>query len=370
MHLAINATDIGRHRGGNESYLLGFLQGLREVAIPSRVTLLMNQDGVAEYPELSSGGCFHSVSIGQYRRLYFHFWQQVALLRRLRPDWYLSTFFLPPVAPCRTAVLVHDMSFRAHPEYFPVSVAIYMRVLTAWAIQKADRVIALSSFTRQEILRCHPHAEEKTAVIYPGIDPAFTHRDDGGDVDRLQSLGIGSGYILALGSIHPRKNLARLLDAYVLLKEDGGSVPAMVWAGMPRWESCKLLERARNAGVVLPGFIPQEDLPALYRQAIMLVYPSLYEGFGLPPVEAMACGTPSIVSNTTGLPEAVGDAALLVDPTDVEAIASAVSRLLDDADLRESLRQAGLAHAARFTWDRAARGIVSVLGVGTAAGQS
>jgi len=245
-----------------------------------------------------------------------------------------------------------------------------MRVLTAWAIQKADRVIAPSSFTRQEILRCHPHAEEKTAVIYPGIDPAFTHRDDGGDVDRLQSLGIGSGYILALGSIHPRKNLARLLDAYVLLKEDGGSVPAMVWAGMPRWESCKLLERARNAGVVLPGFIPQEDLPALYRQAIMLVYPSLYEGFGLPPVEAMACGTPSIVSNTTGLPEAVGDAALLVDPTDVEAIASAVSRLLDDADLRESLRQAGLAHAARFTWDRAARGIVSVLGVGTAAGQS
>jgi len=358
MHLAINATEIGRQRGGNESYLLGLLQGLSQVENPSQVTLLMTAKGIAEYPEIQSSRvrCF---SIGRYRRLYYHFWQQTAVLHQLRPDWYLSTFFLPPVARCRTAVLVHDMSFRTHPAYFPVPVALYMRFLSASAIRKADRVIALSHFTRQEILRYHPGADRKTSVVYPGVNDGFTIKRDGDDVARLHRLEIEPGYILSLGNIHPRKNLSRLLEAYVLLKKQRGAAPALVWAGVPRWDSDDLLERAQNAGVVILGHIPQDDLPALYRQAIMLAYPSLYEGFGLPPVEAMACGTPVVVSNTTGLPEAVGKAGLLVDPTNVVAIANAMARLLDDADLRESLRAAGLVHAAQFTWERAARGVIS-----------
>jgi glycosyltransferase involved in cell wall biosynthesis len=135
----------------------------------------------------------------------------------------------------------------------------------------------------------------------------------------------------------------------------------MVWGGLQRWESGGLVARARSAGVVLPGFIAQEDLPAFYRQAEMLVYPSLYEGFGLPPVEAMACGTPVVTSNTTSLPEAVGEAALTVDPLNAEEIAAAMARLLDDVSLRQRLQQAGIERAGEFTWRRTARSLLDSL---------
>ena len=138
-------------------------------------------------------------------------------------------------------------------------------------------------------------------------------------------------------------------------------MPAMVWGGLQRWESGELVGRALSAGVVLPGFIAQEDLPTFYRQAEMLVYPSLYEGFGLPPVEAMACGTPVITSNTTGLPEAVGEAAMMIDPTSTEEIAVAMARLLDDASLRQRLQRAGIEKAKEFTWRRTAQRLLASL---------
>ncbi|NLE43622.1 MAG: glycosyltransferase family 4 protein [Chloroflexi bacterium] len=361
MHLAINATEIGRQRGGNESYLRGLVEGLLSLATQVRVTLLATPTG-ADWCAERAGATSSIVDIGPYRRVPFHFWQQAAILRRVKPDWYLSTFFLPPVISCRAAVLVHDMSFRAHPEYFPSHIAWYMRILTGAAIRRADRVIALSQFTEREVLRFHPEAQHRTVVVYPGVGAEFALTDDD-EVDQrvLDRMGIPSGYIFALGNIHPRKNLSRLLDAYLALKSGGEAVPPMLWAGLPRWDSGHLLQRARSAGVILPGFVPQEDLPAIYRQAAMMVYPSIYEGFGLPPLEAMACGTPVIVSDTTSLPEAVGDAALLVDPTDAQAIGAAITQILRDDSLRLRLRRAGLERARDLTWARTARLLLSSL---------
>ena len=135
----------------------------------------------------------------------------------------------------------------------------------------------------------------------------------------------------------------------------------MVWGGLQRWESGDLLDRARAANVVLPGFIAQEHLPTFYRQAEMLVYPSLYEGFGLPPAEAMACGTPVITSNTTSLPEVVGDAALTVDPTNTNTIAAAIASVLDDPGLNEHLRHAGPEQVRQFTWPNTAQLLLNAL---------
>jgi glycosyltransferase involved in cell wall biosynthesis len=181
------------------------------------------------------------------------------------------------------------------------------------------------------------------------------------DRDILIHYGIKRPYIFVLGNIHPRKNLGRLLEAYLQLKNSRKSMPEIVWGGLERWESGALLSRARSAGVVLPGFIAQHHLATLYRQAEMLIYPSLYEGFGLPPLEAMACGTPVITSNTTSLPEVVGEAALVVDPTQVEEIAAAIARLLDDPTLQAQLRQAGIKRVRRFSWKRAAQELVEAL---------
>jgi glycosyltransferase involved in cell wall biosynthesis len=358
MHLVINATEIGQRRGGNESYITGLVEGLEALNPAIRVSLLTCDWG----RPLDLPPTFKEVNLGPYHRLAFYLWQQTLTLRRLKADWYLSTFFLPPITPCRGAVLIHDLSFRAHPDYFPPAITFYMRLLTGLAIRRAERVVALSEFTLGELARFHPTAVEKAVVVHPGVNRAF--RPEQGTVDDekvLRAYGLAPGYILALGNIHPRKNLARLLDAYLSLKAQRQSMPAMVWGGLGRWESGELLERALSAGVVLLGFAAQEDLPTLYRQAEMLAYPSLYEGFGLPPIEAMACGTPVITSNTTSLPEAVGEAALTVEPTNAGELAAAIAQLLDDASLRRRLRQAGIERARQFTWRRTAQRLLASL---------
>lgn len=361
MHLVINATELGRQRGGNESYIRGIISGLAELKPPIRVTLLTCDWGSPlDLP-------FPQLNLGVYRRLPFLLWQQTIALRRLQADWYVANFFLPPLLPCAGAVLVYDLSFRAHPEYFPRSVAWYMRWLTGLAIRQARRVLTISEFSRQELFRFYGVAPEKVENLRGGVREGFRPLTGEAEaaIDRavLARYSVGPPYIFALGNIHPRKNLARLLAAYLNLKPTLPHPPAMVWGGLQRWDSGQLLEQARAAGVVLPGFIAQADLPAFYRQAEMLVYPSLYEGFGLPPVEAMACGVPVVTSNVTSLPEVVGQAALMVDPTSVAELTGAMAQILENSALRQRLRRDGLAQAGQFTWRHTAERLLNSLGV-------
>ena len=371
MHLAVNASDLGRRRGGNESYVVGLIQGLAAVA-PCRgvrVTLIVAAEGAAIARSLAGPAGLDVVSTGAYRRLPFLLWQQTAALRRLRPDWYVSTFFLPLAlpAPCRASVLIHDLAFRAHPDYFPPSIAAYMRLLAGLAVRQARRVVALSEFTREELLRFYPATSAKTAVVYPGVGAEFTPDGDPAADERvLAELGVRRPYLLAVGNIHPRKNLGRLLEAWLRLRDAGRPVPSMAWAGLDRWGSQDLIGRAVAAGVQFPGFVPPGSLPALYRQAEALAYPSLYEGFGLPPLEAMACGTPVLASATTALPEAVGDAAVTANPADVDALASGLERVLFDRALRRELRARGPARANEFHWDRTAGRLLDALEKGVA----
>lgn len=361
MHLVINATELGRQRGGNESYITGVIDGLTALKPSTQITLLTCDWGQPLY--LPPG--LRQVSLGPYRRLPFFLWQQTIALHRLQADWYLSNYFLPPLSSCRGAVVVHDLSFRAHPEYFPRTVAVYMNWLTGLAIRKAGCILTVSEFSRQELIQFYPVAHERVVVIPNGVDAGLQPLSDKVSQAAEQSIlaryGITPPYIFALGNIHPRKNLARLLDAYLGLPVKTEALPSLVWGGLERWASGPLVDRARRAGVIMPGFIAPADLPTLYRQAEFLVYPSLYEGFGLPPVEAMACGTPVITSNTSSLPEVVGDAALTVDPTNTEEIAAAMAQLLADPSLRQRLRLAGLERAKRFSWQETARRLLSSL---------
>ncbi len=362
MHLAINATEVGRRRGGNESYVIGLVDGLAALPTPPQVSLLTCRE-TAQLRLPSSS--FHEVDLGPYRRMRSFLWQQTRALRTLAADWYLANFFLPPALPCRGAVVVHDLSFRAHPEYFPAFVAWYMYWVTLWSIRRARLVVTVSDFSRQEIQRYCSVDDDKLVMIPNGIgrefQPAAGDALAAADRAALARYRVNQPYILALGNIHPRKNLARLLDAYILLRQEHPDAPQMVWGGSSHWGSARLLERARAAGVVVAGFIAQEDLPALYRQATMLVYPSLYEGFGLPPLEAMACGTPVATSRAASLPEVVGGAALLFDPLDVRDMVATLGRLMADRAERERLRDAGLAYAQRFDWTQTAQRLVTEL---------
>ena len=276
------------------------------------------------------------------------------------PDlFFFPNFVRYPLLRSRSVVTVHDLTFVHYPRLVEEKNLEYLRRFVRRSLHLADRVIAVSHWIRQEVLEIFRLPEDKVVAVPHGVDrerfrPASPQAVAA--VRRRYGLN-GAPYLLAVGTLEPRKNLPRLLEAYARIPQRGEV--RLVLAGCRGWlygDIFETLRRQRLEGeVLLTGYCPEADLPALYSGASVLVYPSLYEGFGMPILEAMACGTPVIASNRGAMAEVAGDAAVLVDPEDTAAIADAVSRLLEDASARESLAARGLERAAAFSWEAAAR---------------
>lgn len=268
--------------------------------------------------------------------------------------WYHA---LPPaetVPGAARLLTVQDVIPILHPEWFPAGSDAYLRRVLA-SLGMEDWVLCSSHATRDDLLRLSPHLAERTAVIPYAADGRFcpAAKSDAPRVQRAHGLA-GQRFFTAVGTREPRKNLPRLVNAYASAFAGRSDAPLLAIVGSPGWDRAldEALEQARGTvgGIRLLGRVPDEDLPGLLAGSLALVYPSLYEGFGLPPLEAMACGVPVITSNRSSLPEVVGDAALLVDPEDVAAIASAMRRLADDPALHADLAVRSLAQAGRFSW--------------------
>ena len=277
--------------------------------------------------------------------------------------FYSPDFVLPPLRHDTPALLtVHDLSFLRHPETFPPALRAYLENAVPRSVARADHILADSNATRDDLINLLNVAPSKVTTLYSGVSPRFTPNGTPGERQRLQSkYGIGdTPYILALGTVQPRKNYVRLMEACDPLAEKRDL--HLIIVGRPAWLSEPIVAAAEQRDHVrLMGFLDDADLPALYRQAAAFAFPSIYEGFGLPPLEAMASGTPVVVSAASSLPEVVGDAGLTIDPLDVPAWTTALTRILDDETLRARLRQAGLARAATFTWTRTAQQWLSVV---------
>lgn len=230
-------------------------------------------------------------------------------------------------------------------------------------LSRASRVIADSVATRQDLIKRLGLAPGKIVVVPLGVDHArFQPSVPAEAAQNVETmLGIRPPYILSLGTVEPRKNLRTLLQAYAKLETNA---PPLVIAGAKGWGDTKLPDLVQSLGigdrVKVLGYVPEETLPDLFSATQLFVYPSLYEGFGLPVLEAMACGAPVITSNVSSLPEVAGDAALLVDPESTDQLAGAIQRLIDDSGLRSELAQKGLARSASFTWEETARGTARV----------
>jgi glycosyltransferase involved in cell wall biosynthesis len=292
----------------------------------------------------------------------------------VRSDVVFAPNFVPPPTRSRRVVLtVHDLSFARFPETAPMATRRWLARLES-SLATAAQVIVVSEQTRQDLLETYPGSAarlaERVTVVPLGVD-TDVFRPAGDDaVDRVRRrYGVEGPFLLSLGGIEPRKNLPALVRAYASLPDDVR--PALVIAGpVAPWnpEGWNLVRPALEAlpprvreRVVVTGYVSEEEKVALLDGAEALVYPSLYEGFGLPVIEAMACGTPVLTSNVSALPETAGDAALLVDPGSVEDIAAGIQRLLSDPALRERLRNAGVARAGTFSWDETARLTAEVL---------
>ncbi len=287
-------------------------------------------------------------------------WEQTVLpgvLRRLGADLLHAPAFVGPlVSPCPQVITLHDLSFFRHPAFFKRANRLYLGTMTPLACRRAAAVIAVSEFTAREAVALMGVAPERVHVITHGVDPRFCPLPSA-EVARFRAAqGLPERFILHMGTLEPRKNLARLVQAFA---QGAPADVHLVLAGGRGWLYETIFAEVTRLGVQdrvhFPGYIPAETQALWYNAADLFAYISLYEGFGLPVLEALACGTPTLASATTALPEASGDAALTVPPDDVAAIADGLARLLRDDPLRAELRERGLAHAARFSWEATAQ---------------
>ena len=263
----------------------------------------------------------------------------------------------------RRVATIHDVIPYIYPETSSRLDWLIYRCWLPLAVRRLDAIITVSEQSRSDIIRYLPTQPEDVTVIPEAASNTYCVLDQAEVAVALARHGIDFPYILYVGSVEARKNLPRLLAAYAQLREWSGQWKLVI-IGARKWKSNPVFDTVRQLGleshVHFTGYVEESDLPALYNGASLFVFPSLYEGFGLPVLEAMACGTPVVTSNTSSLPEVAGDAALLVDPSDVAAIAWAMRRVLDDHALSAKMRAKGLARAREFTWERTARETIAV----------
>jgi len=277
--------------------------------------------------------------------------------------FHATDHLLPRLTRLKSVFTLHDLVFRFYPHTHKPLNRWFLTLMMPRFLKAADAVIAVSESTKRDAIRIYGIDEGKVTVIYEGVSQHFRRASPEAISAARHKYSLPDQFLLSVGTIEPRKNLTSLLEAYHTLKSEGLPL-GLVIVGKKGWLYSGFFNRMHELGldsaVAFPGFVPDEDLPALYSAADLFVFPSLYEGFGLPVLESLACGTPVVASNASSLPEVAGEAAILVDPRSVEALVRAVKDVLGNRELREDLRERGPKQAARFNWQRAARETLAV----------
>lgn len=363
MHIGIDAHAIGAQQGGNETYIRGIIRGLAEIDGRNQYTIYLAEALAAEQWSEGFGRRHPNFEIRLLPKPTPLVRVPVYLTYELRQrpvDVLHVQYTAPPFCQVPVVATIHDLAFEHLPETFTRRGSFQLKLTVRRTAQRAARIATVSEYSRQDLLRTYKLSPEKVVVTYNGVESHFTSQPLLNETEQLrQSFGISRNYLLAVGSLQPRKNLIRLIRAYAKLRSENENFrPQLVIVGRKLWLADDIFAEIRRQrwadDVILTGYVSDEDLPKLYRQATAFVYPSLFEGFGLPPVEAMACGTPVITSNVSSLPEVTGNAALLIDPLDQRSIELALLQITADSSLRERLKERGIEQAKRFTWRAAA----------------
>ncbi len=353
--IAIDARKL--HDFGIGTYIRNLLKQLARIDQVTEYVLLCRPSDTAVVNEL--GVNFRAVaetarnySLGEQIRI------PLALRREDADLFHAPHYVLPPLTQCRSVVTIHDVIHLLFPQYLPGRLAYAYARASLWAAAKrADRILTVSETSKNDILRRFKVPAEKITVIYNAIDERFNVRPSDEQMQRVRDrYQLDQPFVLYVGNIKPHKNLERLIEAFDLLRRSGFDQLRLLLIG-DEISKYPALRRAVHRHklhkyVRFFGFVPIETLAVLYRQATVFVFPSLYEGFGLPPLEAMASGTAVVTSNVSSLPEVVGDAALLIDPYDPEAIAEGMRQVLTDPQLRATLCARGRLRVQQYSWQR------------------
>ena len=385
MLIGIDATRAARpERTGTENYAYHLIRHLLALEsgssdqTPHQYRLYFQQPPPAGLFDSLDNPRVASRVIG-VPRLWTHLGLGLEMLRRAPDVLFVPAHVLPFVHPRRSVVTIHDLGHRYFPDAHTATQRAYLEWSTRFAVRYASRLIAVSHATKDDLVKLYGADERKVTVVHHGVSnvPSPTSHVRNA---RQPTLDIGhvtrdvKRYIIAIGTIQPRKNYARLIAAFASLNLPRNEV-ALVIIGKVGWHSDDIVRLAKKEGVILTGHVSDEEKCALLADATAFALPSLYEGFGMPILEAQAAGVPVITSNTSSCPEVAGapstgsghGGALLVDPRDTHAIADAMRRVLDDDVLRQSLIANGFANVAKFSWEKCARETLSVLEEGEGA---
>jgi len=361
MKVAIDVHSVGAHAGGNETFYRELLEGLQQDQAPNEYTVFYTHPYAPAMVRLDERFRWVQVPQNPVRRIC---WSIPAVLKSLRPDVFHCQYILPPRISCKTVVTIHDLAHERHPEFSPWLEGIRMRNLVPWSARRADYIITVSEYSANDLVSFYGVPRSKITVAYQAPSPLFKPRDKTTAKAHLErAYGIRCPFVLYVGRLQARKNLVRLTEAFARVRQQHPELK-LVLVGKADLGYDKLQtmigELNLNHAVIFPGYVPTDDLPLFYNAAEMFVFPSIFEGFGLPVMESMASGLATITSNGSCLAEVAGNGAMLVDPGSVDSIAEAMTRVFEDAALRRELVERGLQRSACFSAARFAEKILDV----------
>lgn len=368
MRIGIDAHFAEKDGSGNCTYTQGILKSLSRIDTVNEYFLYITDRDHAFYKKLSGKRNFHIRHVFPSNPLIRIPVSIAAASYKDRIDVLYAQYNAPPLHSGKLVLMVHDLAFLHFPGYFSAIERIRLKSLVPWTARRSAAVITVSEHSRSDLAVSCGISPDKIKVVHNGIDDGFLSpvTDRAAVQGVLDSYGIDFKYILYVGRLNARKNIERLIQAYALFRKRKPCGIKLVLAGKKDYLFENIMSALAASGfekdIVLLDYVPEKDISCLFSAAEMFVYPSLFEGFGLPPLEAMACGCPVVASGTTSIPEVVGDAAVLVDPLSAEDICRGMMEVASSPSLRRELAGKGLEQARKFTWDRAAAEMVRIYG--------
>lgn len=361
MKVAIDVHSLGTQAGGNETFYRQLLEGLVEDGSPNHYTLFYTRPQALSSVKLDDRFTWKHIPANPFCRICFSL---PRALNTLQPDVFHCQYILPPRVKAKSVVTIHDLAHEHHPEFSPRLEALRMRKLVRWSARRADHIITVSEYSARDIEQIYGVPRSKITVAYQAAAETFRPRDKQSCRLHLEkAYGLRSPFLLYVGRVQARKNLVRLVEAFARVRRQHTDL-RLVIVGKPDLHYEKLLARvdalSLKEAVVFPGYVSGDELPLFYNAAEMFIFPSLFEGFGLPVMESMASGVPTITSAGSCLAEIAGDGALLVDPMSVDSIAETIARVLENPDLKKQLMERGLRRSASFSTESFAGKILEV----------
>lgn len=359
-NIGIDGHMLDDHSGGNESYYSNILLNMVTPKDCKLYLFVKQEADVSQYEHK-----FQIIRFKSKNAFVRNFVELTKLCKEYKLDLLHTQYFIPFIRPCKVVCTIHDICFEHFKDIFTKKEYYRQRILIPYAAKHSVKIFTVSNHAKKDIIEHYNVAEKDVLVTYNAVNSFFRPLDESEIMpqDLRKKFGIGSeNYILSVCNLQPRKNLIRLIRAFIKYKKDYDGNEKLVIVGKKAWMYNDILKSSidGHTDIIFTDYVESDDLVRLYCEATCFIYPSFFEGFGIPPLEAMACGTPVAVAKATSLPEVVGDAGIYFDPYNEDEIEMAIKNLFNDEDVRERLRVDGLNRAKIFSWSESANLITSI----------